>query len=273
MTDATTELVREVCTQYSQDGIVFTLLSLAEGGRTVELGLELDGVECMDCVMPTPYLERMIASSLSKRMERPVDVRLRDPRLQSQAINAKQDARPARVTVLDPTASGEQGDADSGPDAGTLVGKTVLFRTDVLWESWDWIVDEWQRLFGEVGVQVRTWRRSQGSWGDEARRLQTEYEGLIRNSHVLVSGLGNCGSCSVSTVQDALSGLTVGKPTLTVVTSHFRTLAHLLAENAGRSGLRIFELPHPLSQRPEHEIREIAREYFPSMLKALGATV
>jgi len=177
------------------------------------------------------------------------------------------------VVVLDPTGSAAAGDASSGPDAGSLAGKTVLFRVDVLWPAWDWIVDEWTRMLNAGDVQVRTWRRSQGSWGEDARRLQAEYESLIASSHALISGLGNCGSCSVSTIEDALSGLTRGKPTLTLVTTHFRTLAHLLAENSGRPGLRVYELPHPLSQRPEDEVRTIAREHFPGMLRALGATL
>lgn len=271
MSETSADVVREVCTQYSQDGMVFSVLRVEDGG-VVELGLDLGGVACMDCVMPATYLEKMIASSLSRRMERAVDVRLRDPRRQQAQAEAGVQARPARVVVLDPTAGVLQGNADPGPVAGALRGKTVLFRTDVLWEAWDWVVDEWTGLLGEAGAQVKTWRRSQGSWGEDARRLQAEYETLIRESDVLISGLGNCGSCSVSTIEDALAGLNTGKPTLTIVTTHFRTLAHLLAENAGRAGLRVFELPHPVSQRPEHEIRAIARERFPAMIEAIGAT-
>jgi hypothetical protein len=276
----TAELVSEVCDQYSGDGLSFRLLRLDDSERQVELGLVFDGVECMDCVMPTPYLERMIAASLTKRAAQEIGVKLHDPREPERQVDTaapksatNEAAHGGRVVVLDPTARADGSNMDSGPDANSLTGKTILFRVDVLWPSWDWIVDEWSHMLQDHGVEVRTWRRSQGAWGEESQRLQVEYQALIDSSHALISGLGNCGSCSVSTIEDALVGLNKDKPTLTVVTTHFRTLAHLLAENGGRPGLRIFELPHPLSQRPEDEVRDIARRHFPSMLLALGATV
>ena len=273
MTTVTAELVDEVCNQYSQDGLIFRLLKLDDKGRHVELGLEFTDVECMDCIMPTAYLERLIATSLTKLVDGTVDVTLRDPRAGPAQAEQAAPANAGRVIVLDPTTSAGGGNASTGRDAGDLRGKTVLFRIDVLWESWDWIVDEWSRLLGDAGVKVASWRRSQGTWGQEGDRLQTEYESLIRSSDALIAGLGNCGSCSASTVGDALSGLYLDVPTVTIVTSHFFILARRLAEDSGRAGLRILELPHPLSQRPEDEVRQIARDYFPRMLTALGATL
>ncbi|MFM0347817.1 UGSC family (seleno)protein [Paraburkholderia sp. RL17-347-BIC-D] len=273
MATVTTELVEEVCNQYSQDGLSFRLLNLDNEGRRIELALEFEGVECMDCVMPAEHLERLIASSLKKQIDVPVEIKLHDPRVESKMGSTAIPISVPGVIVLDPTTSTLAGNVSPGPDAGRLRGKTVLFRIDVLWESWDWIVDEWSRLLGDANVKVLTWRRSQGSWGGEAERLQAEYVSLIQSSDALISGLGNCGSCSVSTVSDALAGLTLDVPTLTVVTTYFATLAHHLAENSGRPALRIFELPHPLSQRPEDEVRQIARDNFPSMLVALGATL
>jgi hypothetical protein len=44
-----------------------------------------------------------------------------------------------------------------------------------------------------------------------------------------------------------------------------------MAANAGRSGLRVHVLPYPLETRPEDEVREIARQHWPLLLKTLGA--
>jgi hypothetical protein len=63
-----------------------------------------------------------------------------------------------------------------------------------------------------------------------------------------------------------------GKTAVAVVTQEFESLAHTMAMNAGRPGLRVFVLPYPLETRPEVEVRAIARERFPDLLLALGAT-
>lgn len=60
-----------------------------------------------------------------------------------------------------------------------------------------------------------------------------------------------------------------GKTAVAVVTSEFEALAHSMAANAGRSGLRVHVLPYPLDTRPENEVREIAREHFRPLLRTL----
>jgi len=56
-----------------------------------------------------------------------------------------------------------------------------------------------------------------------------------------------------------------------VVTAEFEALAHTMAANAGRAGLRVLVLPYPLESRPEAEVRDIARAHWPQLLAALGA--
>ena len=63
-----------------------------------------------------------------------------------------------------------------------------------------------------------------------------------------------------------------GKAAVAVVTAEFETLAHTMAANAGRSGLRVHVLPYPLETQPEATVREIARTHWPLMLQTLGAT-
>ena len=56
------------------------------------------------------------------------------------------------------------------------------------------------------------------------------------------------------------------------MTQEFEALAHSMASNAGRSGLRVHVLPYPLESLPEAEIRAIARDHWPRLLDTLGAT-
>jgi hypothetical protein len=63
-----------------------------------------------------------------------------------------------------------------------------------------------------------------------------------------------------------------GKTAVAVVTQEFESLAYTMSGNAGRPGLRVFVLPYPLETRPEDEVRAIARDSYPALLQALGAT-
>jgi hypothetical protein len=56
------------------------------------------------------------------------------------------------------------------------------------------------------------------------------------------------------------------------VTQEFEVLAHRMAANAGRAGLRVHVLPYPLESKPEKEVREIAIQHWPKLLETLGAT-
>jgi hypothetical protein len=62
-----------------------------------------------------------------------------------------------------------------------------------------------------------------------------------------------------------------GKTAVVVVTAEFEQLAHTMAANAGRPGLRVLVLPYPLETRPEAEVREIANDHWDALMDALGA--
>ena len=64
-----------------------------------------------------------------------------------------------------------------------------------------------------------------------------------------------------------------GTTAVVVVTEEFLALAHTMAANAGRSGLRVHALPYPLETRPESEVRAIAVQHWPLLLATLGVDV
>ena len=177
-----------------------------------------------------------------------------------------------RITVLDPTAGIDDRIDNPGPDAGPLAGRTIGFRVDVLWPSWDWVVDEWTAQLTEGGATVRTFRRVQGLSGDEGSAADVDYEKFLSEISVAIVGLGNCGSCTSWTVKDAAGAAQAGLPTVAVVTDQFTSLAATLSRHYGRPGLRTFSLPFPLQTRPEQEVRTIARDAFPALLALMGAT-
>ena len=56
------------------------------------------------------------------------------------------------------------------------------------------------------------------------------------------------------------------------MTEEFEALAHTMAANAGRAGLRVHVLPYPLETRSEAEVRAIALEHWPLVLATLGVS-
>jgi hypothetical protein len=63
------------------------------------------------------------------------------------------------------------------------------------------------------------------------------------------------------------------KTAVVVVTAEFESLAHTMAANAGRAGLRVHVLPYPLESRTEADVRAIARDHWPALLGTIGASV
>jgi len=74
-------------------------------------------------------------------------------------------------------------------------------------------------------------------------------------------------------VHDTVAVAAMGKAAVAVVTEEFEALAHTMAANAGRPGLRVHVLPYPLETRSEEEVRAVAREHWPKVLSSLGARV
>ncbi|SNQ45599.1 conserved hypothetical protein [Frankia canadensis] len=251
------------------DGADLRLIDVNDQAHTIELALDITDVECAECLLPPNRLREVLTASLAQRGLTSHRVVLRDPR----STATTESAAPARITVLDPTAAVDAGDGDPGPDAGPLAGRTIAIRIDVLWQSWDWVVDEWTRLLGEGGATARAWRRAQGLSGAEGAAADDAYDRLLAEADVAIVGLGNCGSCTSWTIRDAVRPARRGLPTVGVVTAQFTALGTMLATQYGRPGLRLLTLPFPLQTRPEDEVRQIARDAFPALLETLGATL
>jgi hypothetical protein len=260
----------DVCGELSNPDVVLEAVAVDQERHAVSVRLVVPADACADCVLPADHIERLIRSVLARRFAVVPTIRLLDDRVTTRPVTS---VPAATVEVLDPTVPPKAGDPDPGPPAGALAGRRLLFRVDVLWKAWDAVVDEWTALLAGGGVEVTTWRRQQGLAGAEAAGRQAEYEAKVREADVVVSGLANCGSCSAWTVRDALTALGSGLPTVAVATEQFAGLAHLLAQDGHRPGLRVLTLPYPLEPLPEPRVRQLAREAFPALLATLEATV
>jgi len=172
--------------------------------------------------------------------------------------------------ILDPTSSASDDITGPGPDASVLAGRTVGFRVDILWRSWDWVAELWADELRKLGAGVKFWR-PHGRSGDEGDQALRELDAFTDAIDIAIVGLGNCGSCTGWTIHDALFAAKKDLPTTAVLTRHFEQLGEALARRGGRSGLRRFILPYPLDVLPRTEVEAIARDHFPLLLKTIGA--
>lgn len=173
-------------------------------------------------------------------------------------------------TVLDPTALRTDDITEPGPALDGLRGKTIGFRVDIMWRSWDWVSDVWAAQLQTAGAKVVMWRTHQDRTGAAGEKLEAEMKQFLSSVDAAFVGLGNCGSCTGWTIHDALAAAAAGIPAAAVVTGNFEELGRNLARRGGRSGLRLHVLPYPLNERLEADVRQIALEHFPLALRTLG---
>jgi Fe-S cluster biogenesis protein NfuA len=62
------------------DGADLQVLGADPKTARIEVALDLDGVECDDCVMPSELLEQMISDAVARRVRGEFELVLRDPR-------------------------------------------------------------------------------------------------------------------------------------------------------------------------------------------------
>ncbi len=62
------------------DGAAFELAGVDGAAHSVSLRLRLDGVECLDCVMPRDFLEQLALNVLKPSLPDLVRVEIDDPR-------------------------------------------------------------------------------------------------------------------------------------------------------------------------------------------------
>lgn len=62
------------------------------------------------------------------------------------------------------------------------------------------------------------------------------------------------------------------KAAVVVVTEEFEAFAHRMAAHNGHPSLRVLVLPYPLEGRPDEEVRQIAADAYPRLLRTLGVS-
>ena len=128
-------------------------------------------------------------------------------------------------------------------------------------------LDELGRLlidrYGAAGVVTRTKHAFALPLSDDL------LEELAAACQVVVTGIGDCGSCSGSAVADGVAFERRGVPAAVICSDAFTVTADAMAEVKGAKGYRYATTPHPVAILTPDEVRVRAVRVLPEVVTLL----
>jgi hypothetical protein len=107
----------------------------------------------------------------------------------------------------------------------------------------------------------------------KAAFAQPAPEGMLKEltseCDVVVTGVGDCGSCSASAVTDGVALEGRGTPVAVICSDAFRGSADAIAELRGAPGYRYVTTPHPVAVLTPGQVRERALAVLPDVVARL----
>ena len=97
-----------------------------------------------------------------------------------------------------------------------------------------------------------------------------QLDDLVERCDLVLTGLGDCGSCSATTMHVATDLEARGVATAAICTEPFLASASAMAARRGFPGYAFARVAHPVSSLDQPEIEERAREAFPQVMRILG---
>lgn len=92
---------------------------------------------------------------------------------------------------------------------------------------------------------------------------------LVADCDAVITGVGDCGSCSASAVADGIAFENAGLPAAVICSDAFRVTADAMADVQGAPGYHYLTTPHPVAVLDADEVRERARQVLPAVVAML----
>jgi len=89
---------------------------------------------------------------------------------------------------------------------------------------------------------------------------------------VVITGVGDCGSCSASAVADGIGFEQAGLPAAVICSDAFVVTADAMAELRGVPGYHYIRTAHPVAVLTAGQVRERAKELLPEVVAAITGT-
>lgn len=174
----------------------------------------------------------------------------------------------AQESLLDPTgAPARAADTTLAPRPGDLRGLTVGLLDNTKANA--------SALLSEIDGQLQGRYRTAG-----ARRYTKDYfgtpveTGLLRQIQdecdLVITAIGDCGSCSAATVADGILFERAGVPAVTIISDAFLLSGQGMAALQGFPGYEFLAVRHPVASLDAAQIRDRVREAMPRLVRILG---
>ncbi len=92
-----------------------------------------------------------------------------------------------------------------------------------------------------------------------------------RDCDVVITGVGDCGSCSASAVADGIAFEEAGLPTAVICSDAFVVTADAMASLRGIPGYRYIVTEHPVAVLTADRVRQRAKQLLPEVVALLTA--
>jgi hypothetical protein len=170
--------------------------------------------------------------------------------------------------LLDPTGSATRtADATLAPRPATLHGLTVGLMDNTKANA--------SALLSEIALRLQD-RYGTG----ESRRYTKDYFGtpvkddlleqIVDECDVVITAVGDCGSCSAATVADGILLERAGVPAVSICSDAFRLSGQAMATLQGFRGYEFLMVGHPVASLDATQIRDRVEEAMPTLLRILG---
>ena len=175
--------------------------------------------------------------------------------------------------ILDPTGTtatatrGHQGSrALHAPRRRDLRGATVGLLVNTKQNAAPFL-DEVGRLLieehGAIGTMARTKVNFAAPAPDDLVKEMTT------GCDVIITGIGDCGSCSASAVADGIAFEAAGLPAAAICSDAFRVTADAMAELRGAPGYRYATTPHPVAVLTPDQVKQRAAQVLDDVMNLL----
>jgi hypothetical protein len=160
--------------------------------------------------------------------------------------------------ILDPTGATKPANKAAAPRAArpaSLRGARVGLLINTKQNAAPFLHEVGRLLVENYGVASLTERTKKNFAMPEADEVIKE---MAAAADVIVTGVGDCGSCSAAAAADGVVFEAAGVPTAVIVTESFRATTEAMAELRGAPGFPYATTAHPVAVLTEDKVKERA---------------
>lgn len=172
-------------------------------------------------------------------------------------------------TIIDPTvgpASSQGGHVELAARPDSLRGLRLGLLANTKRNAQQFLTDVGQLLADQYGVQVAVATKKPNIVETAPEPIMAE---LRESCDIVVTGVGDCGSCSASAVADGLLLEQGGIPSVVICSDAFMVSADAMASLRGAPGYRYVTTPHPVANLTSEGVRNRAAAAIPAIVGLL----